>query len=108
MPSTGLTKETKRQVNDIQKELAAIASLPPHWYHVGCKKDCPKDACHVGHYQSCGREIYVWVCPDGLPALADFTLSILNLSTTFKDAQLVTVPSGVQYSPAFSRPLGGR
>ena len=108
LPSTGLAKETKREVNAIQEELASIAKLPPHWYHVGGKKDVPKDACYVGHHASCGREAYVWVCPDGLPSLAEFTLGILNLSTTFKDTQVLTVPSGIQYSPAFSRPLGGR
>ena len=104
--STGLTKETARRINDIQSELAKAASRPPGWFHVGCKKDVPHNACYVGHFKSCGRVCYVWVCPEGREALADFTLSVLKLSTTFQDTQILTVPSGIQYSPAFSRPLG--
>ena len=107
--STGLAKETARRINDIQAELSKIATgLPPGWFHCGRKHDVPKDACYVGHYKSCDRECYVWVCPDGLHALANFTLSVLKLSTTFQETQILTIPMGIQYSPAFSRPLGGR
>ena len=100
--TTGLTKETARRVNDIQGELCDIATkLPPGWFQVGERKDVPKNACYVGHAKICCRECYVWVCPDGLRALADFTLSILKLSSTFQETQVLTVPMGIQYSPAF-------
>jgi hypothetical protein len=103
--SSGLAKETARRVNVLQAELTKIASLPPGWYHVGCKKDVPKDACYVGHYKACGRECYVWVNPQGRAALADFTLSVLKLSSVFQATQVLTVPSGIQFSPALTRPV---
>lgn len=101
--TTGLTKETARRINDIQDELCKIATMPPGWFGVGGQKDVPKNACYVGH-ANCGcQERCVWVCSDGLGSLADFTLSILKLSSTFQETQLLTVPTGIQYSPAFSR-----
>jgi hypothetical protein len=107
--STGLAKETARRVNDIQNELRKIAlQLPPGWFRHGPKCAVPKHACFVGHYEYCGRECYVWVERAGLPALADFTLSVLKLAAMFQETQVITAPSGVQYSPAFSRPAGGR
>lgn len=48
---------------------------PPGWYHVGCKRDVPKDACHVGRY----GELYCWVTPGGMPGLSRFTITILNV-----------------------------
>ena len=106
-PSTGLAKETQRRINEIQDELEKIATkLPPGWFRVGCKKDVPKHACYVGCHKSCGRECWVWVDQDGLEALAEFTLSVLKLSTTFKETQIVTVPSGIQFSPALSGRAG--
>jgi hypothetical protein len=104
LPASGLAKETARRINDIQEELGNIARLGVDWYHCGSKHEIPPDACYVGHYKSCGRDCYAWVQPEGRKQLADFTRSILKLSGTFKDAQIVTVPSGIQYSPAFSGP----
>jgi hypothetical protein len=46
---------------------------PPGWYHIGCRKDVPKDACYVGRWR--GR--YAWVTPDGMPQLARFTATTL-------------------------------
>ena len=46
---------------------------PPGWYHLGCKSDVPRDACYVGRH---GNR-YAWVCADGLPALARFTVTVL-------------------------------
>jgi hypothetical protein len=103
--STGLTKETRRRINEIQEELIKTALLGPGWFHVGCKKDVPKNACYVGYYKSCGQECFVWVCPEGRAALADFTISILKLSSAFKETQILTVPSGIQFSPALTRPI---
>jgi hypothetical protein len=48
---------------------------PPGWFHVGGKKDVPAEACHVGRWGDC----YVWVTPEGVPALSRFTLAVLSV-----------------------------
>lgn len=48
---------------------------PPGWFHVGCKKDVPKGACYVGHW----GDRYSWVTADGVPQLARFTVTVLNV-----------------------------
>jgi hypothetical protein len=96
---TGLAKETLRQVADIEKTLGSIDELPRGWFHVGTKWDVPHNACYKGH---CGK-VYVWVTPDGRESLARFSLAILKLASAFKDPQLVTAPSGIQFSPAVSQ-----
>jgi hypothetical protein len=63
--------------SDILKSETRACVLPQGWFGVGCKKDVPKCACHVGHY--CNT--YVWVLPDGMDGLTRFTLTILNLAT---------------------------
>lgn len=45
----------------------------PGWYHLGCKKDVPTDACYVGRH----GDRYAWVTADGLPGLARFTVAVL-------------------------------
>ena len=95
--STGLAKETIYRLNDVQKTLDEI---PSGWLHWGPKK--PKDACYVGHARFCGEECYVWVCPDGLGGLSDFTRAVLKLGSTFKDVQVITAPTGIQFSPALT------
>jgi hypothetical protein len=93
---TGLAQETVRQVDDIQDTLSKI---PRNWFHVGSKYQVPRDACYKGH---CGKT-WVWVGPEGRAALAEFSLTILKLASAFKDSQLVTAPSGIQFSPALSQ-----
>jgi hypothetical protein len=95
--STGLAKETIYRLNDAQKTLDEIRS---GWVHWGPKK--PKDACYVGHARFCGREMYVWVCDDGLDGLSNFTRAVLKLGSTFKDVQVITAPTGIQFSPALT------
>jgi hypothetical protein len=60
-------------------EEAALADYyPPRgWYHVGCKKEVPKDACYVG----CHGCTYVWVTAEGMNGLATFTMGALDLAT---------------------------
>src|SRR5271166_2245698 len=70
--STGLAKETIYRLNDVQKTLDEI---PSGWLRRGPKK--PKDACYVGHACFCGKECYVWVCPDELDGLSKFTRAVL-------------------------------
>jgi hypothetical protein len=95
--STGLAKETIYRLNDVQKTLDEI---PTGWVRWGAKK--PKDACYVGHARFCGRECYAWVCADGVASLSDFTRTVLKLGSTFKDVQVVTAPTGIQFSPALT------
>jgi hypothetical protein len=95
--STGLAKETIYRINDTQKTLDEIHS---GWFRFGPRK--PKDACYVGHAKFCGQEYYVWVCNDGLEDLEEFTRKVLKLGTTLKDVQVVTAPSGIQFSPALT------
>jgi hypothetical protein len=47
---------------------------PPGWFHVGGRKDVPKNACYVGRY----GDRYAWVTPDGVPGLARFTVTVLG------------------------------
>jgi hypothetical protein len=52
-----------------------LSDVPPSgWFHVGGKKDVPKDASYVGRYCNC----YVWVTADGVPGLARFTVTVLG------------------------------
>jgi hypothetical protein len=48
----------------------------PGWFHVGKKRDVPRDACFVG----CHCKTYVWVTHDQMDALTDFTLAILDFN----------------------------
>jgi hypothetical protein len=54
-------------------ELVLSDVPPPGWFHVGGKKDVPKDACYVGRYKYC----YVWVTSDGMLDLSRFTVAVL-------------------------------
>jgi hypothetical protein len=47
-----------------------LAHLPPGWLHVGHLKDVPLAA----HYRAHCGNTWVWVMPDGMAGLADFTL----------------------------------
>jgi hypothetical protein len=47
---------------------------PPGWFHVGGRKDVPKNACYVGR----SGDRYAWVTPDGVPGLARFTVTVLG------------------------------
>jgi hypothetical protein len=54
--------------------------VKPGWYCVGRKKDVPKKGvCYVGRH----CDTYVWVTPDHLDDLTEFTLAILDIATPF-------------------------
>jgi hypothetical protein len=61
--------------------------IPAGWYRTGCRKDVPRNACHVGHY----CDTYVWVMPDGLEGLTRFTMTVLDLATGKPHAPMKTV-----------------
>jgi hypothetical protein len=54
-----------------------LARLPAGWLHVGHWRDLPAEACYVAH---CG-DTWVWVMPDGLEGLANFTLVLQDIAT---------------------------
>jgi hypothetical protein len=61
--------------------------IPRGWFHAGCKKQVPADACYVGQY----HDTYVWVLPDGLEGLTRFTMTVIDLATGKPHAPLKTV-----------------
>ncbi len=62
-------------------------AIPVGWFHVGTNHDLPRQAVIWGRY----RDIYVWVMPEGLPSLARFTLSILDIATVESHVPTVKV-----------------
>lgn len=50
--------------------------VPVGWFCIGGKRDVPKGACYVGHW--CDR--YVWVMPEGVGGLSEFTLAVLAVT----------------------------
>ena len=73
----------------------ALVRIGPGWFHVGRKKDVPRDACFVGHH----GDRYVWVGPEGREALTEFTLTVLRISTLIKETQTLLSPGQVKFSP---------
>ncbi len=87
-----LARNVCRKVGMIQNDLAMIQS---GWFHVGRKRDVSKDACYVG---KCGNT-YVWVGPEGLDQLTEFTLTVLKFSSLIKETQPLINPGSVKFSP---------
>jgi hypothetical protein len=87
-----LARNVCRKVGVIQHDLARIQ---PGWFHVGRKRDVPKDACYVGKSGKC----YVWVGPEGRDQLTEFTLTVLKLTTLIKETQTLLSPGNVKFSP---------
>ena len=81
-----------RKVEMIQDDLAVIR---PGWFHVGSKYDVPKDACYVGR----SGHSYVWVGPDGIDELTEFTLTVLKISSLIKETETLISPGNVKFSP---------
>jgi hypothetical protein len=68
-------------------------AIPQGWFHVGTRKDVPKDARYCGHYHN----VYVWVTDDGLDGLSRFTLTLLRIVLTDaygQTAQVVRIYEG--------------
>jgi hypothetical protein len=87
-----LARNVCRKVKLVQNELA---SIQPGWFHVGRKRDVPKDACYVG---SCGSA-FVWVGPEGRDQLTEFTLTVLKITSLIKETQTLISPGSVKFSP---------
>jgi len=66
-----------------------LQALPPGWLHVGVLKDVPAAACLTAH--CC--DVWVWVLPDGMPGLADFTLIMQDIARVDSNSTtLFTLP----------------
>ncbi len=87
-----LARNVCREVDVIQRDLVRIG---PGWFHVGRRRDIPKDACYVGH----SGDVYAWVCPGGREALTEFTLTALKFSSLVKETQTLINPGSVKFSP---------
>jgi hypothetical protein len=87
-----LARNVCRKIATIQNDLAMIQ---PGWFYVGFKRDVPKEACYVGKSGKC----YVWVGPEGLDQLTEFTLTVLKLSSLIKETQTLISPGNVKFSP---------
>jgi hypothetical protein len=87
-----LAREVRRQVDGIRRDLEKIQ---PGWFHVGSKRDIPRDACYVGRH----GDRYVWVGADGREALTEFTLTVMKLASLIKETQPLFNPGQVKFSP---------
>lgn len=111
LPKTDLKWETGRnlglvdQAEDQIKKLEDLLEKPEFntpWFYCGNKKDVPKCACYVGHYCRCGRECYVWVIPEQMASLREFTLAVLTLAPTPSQDMfsLMQTGRGAAFSPS--------
>jgi len=91
-----LVRNVRRKIGEIRRDLERIG---PGWFHVGSKRDVPRDACYVGR----SGDSYVWVGPDGREALTQFTLTVLDLSSLIKETQTLISPGSVKFSPGDER-----
>jgi hypothetical protein len=87
-----LASNVCHKIDAIQRDLAKVQ---PGWFHVGQKRDVPKGACYVGK----SGDRYVWVEPEGLESLTEFTLTVLKLSSLIKETQTLINPGSVKFSP---------
>jgi hypothetical protein len=70
-----------------------LERLPPGWLQVGCLKDVPLGACYKAH---CGGT-WVWVMPEGMKGLADFTLIMQNIARVDSNS-----PTLFHFPPSYS------
>lgn len=71
-----------------------LSQLPPGWLCRGCLKDVPLGARYKAH----SGDAWVWVMPDGMKGLTDFTLIIQDIARVSINSQtLFNFPPG--YTP---------
>jgi hypothetical protein len=59
-----------------------LARLPKGWLHVGKLKDVPTNACYRAHR----GDTWVWVMPDGMEGLSDFTLILQDIARVYSNS----------------------
>ncbi len=71
-----------------------LSDVPlPGWFHLGTKRQVPKDACFVGQY----GERFAWVTRDGMPELARFTTAVLMVIKLDPENK-VRIPRGLAFT----------
>lgn len=97
----GLIDQAQDKIEALQDliEEGPEATFNQPWLCVGPKKAVPKCACYVGHYCHCGCDRYVWVPPDRLKTLRDFTLLILTLAPPDKQDLASALQRGAAVGP---------
>lgn len=101
--NVGLIAQAEDKIQKLEQLIEGPEFKTP-WFHFGGAKDVPKCACYVGHYFNCGCDMYVWVMPEQLEVLKEFTLVVLGLAPIDKQDILSGYPSGrgTAFSPAFT------
>ncbi len=65
-----------------------LAGLPPGWLGKGTHQEVPASACYKGH---CGST-WVWVMPEGMAALAEFTVVIQDIARVYSNSPSLFAP----------------
>lgn len=101
--NVGLVAQAGDKIEKLQ-DLVKEPKFQQPWLNVGCKRDVPKCACYVGHYKACGRECYVWVMPEQVGMLREFTQVVLTLAPNEKQDLGSMIPGrGAAFSPSLGR-----
>lgn len=93
--NVGLVAQAEEKIEKLQ-QLVDDPRFAQPWLCRGSKCDVPKHACYVGHYSNCGCKCYVWVMPEKLDVLRDFTSILLSLAPLDKQE---VFPRGAAFSP---------
>jgi hypothetical protein len=70
-------------------------AIPRGWFHVGRKRDVPRDACYSGNH----KDTYVWVTEDGLDDFAHFYLTMMRLYQLELEKKTATVTRTYEGGP---------
>lgn len=105
VPSPELREATQRNVglvaqaeDKIRKLEHLVEMFNTPWLKCGKKHDIPKCACYVGQYCDCVGVRHVWVMPEQLGTLREFTLIVLALAPIEK--QELFPSRGAAFSPS--------
>ncbi len=93
----GLSDQAQTKVDKLKELCAEDSPLLKPWFYVGKRGDVPSCACYVGHYRGCNADCYVWVMPDGIKSLSEFSLTIQAISAIEK--QDAFSGKGASFSP---------
>lgn len=106
VPSQELREASQRNVgliaqaeDKIRKLEDLVEKFNTPWLVCGKKHDVPKCACYVGRHRGCTGDCHVWVMPDQLGTLREFTLIVLALAPIEK--QELFPSRGAAFSPSF-------
>ena len=92
----GLADQAMDKVTELRKMLDEEQIS---WFQCGVKSEVPKCACHVGHYCGCGCDCYVWVMPEQMKKLRDFTLRLITLAPKERQDTFLSAGRGAAFSP---------